>query len=75
MSSTGSALRGWITDVVDVVGTTYHHWRATRTIRLGAGIAYYALFALVQPHVPKGLLTGIVMTLSEDGPAVAVQPG
>lgn len=40
-------LRGWATDVTDVVGTTYANWRDTRTIRLGAGIAYYALFAIV----------------------------
>lgn len=47
MNSTASVLRGWATDVTDVVGTTYANWRDTRTIRLGAGIAYYALFAIV----------------------------
>lgn len=47
MSSTVSALRGWVTDGARVVVVTYRNWRRTRTIRLGAGIAYYALFALV----------------------------
>ena len=42
-----SAPRGWITDVIGVITATYHNWRRTRTIRLGAGIAYYALFAVV----------------------------
>lgn len=40
-------LRGWITDVARILHATYLNWRRTRTIRLGAGIAYYALFALV----------------------------
>ncbi|HSF87466.1 MAG TPA: YihY/virulence factor BrkB family protein [Acidimicrobiia bacterium] len=26
---------------------TYDHWRATRTLRMGAGLAYYTLFAIV----------------------------
>jgi membrane protein len=30
-----------------VVADTYEAWRADRTIRLGAGLAYYALFAVV----------------------------
>ena len=46
MSSTVSALRGWITDAFGVIAATYQNWRNARTIRLGAGIAYYALFAL-----------------------------
>ncbi len=37
----------WLMTVVDIVVTTYENWRRARTIRLGAGIAYYALFALV----------------------------
>lgn len=47
MSSTASVLRGWITDLARILHATYLNWRRTRTIRLGAGIAYYALFALV----------------------------
>ncbi len=30
-----------------IVVTTYRNWRRARTIRLGAGIAYYALFGVV----------------------------
>jgi membrane protein len=34
-------------DVYAILDASYLHWRATRTLRLGAGIAYYALFAIV----------------------------
>ena len=37
----------WLTTTADIVATTYENWRQARTIRLGAGIAYYALFALI----------------------------
>jgi membrane protein len=37
----------WANGAFDAVMTTYGNWRRARTIRLGAGIAYYALFALV----------------------------
>lgn len=47
MNSTDSARRGLITDAWRVVLDTYHNWRNARTIRLGAGIAYYALFGIV----------------------------
>lgn len=47
MSSTASALRGWTTDLWSIIVATYQNWRRTRTIRLGAGIAYYALFGIV----------------------------
>lgn len=33
--------------VVDVVRQTYESWRKDRTLRLGAGLAYYALFTIV----------------------------
>jgi membrane protein len=32
---------------IRILGTTYKQWRKHRTIRLGAGIAYYGLFATV----------------------------
>jgi membrane protein len=47
VSSTDSVHRGWITDLWHLGTDTYTNWRAVRTIRLGAGIAYYALFAIV----------------------------
>lgn len=37
-----------------VIGATYTQWRNHRTIRLGAGIAYYGLFAIV-PMLAVGL--------------------
>lgn len=37
----------WAMAVVDVLRCTYISWRNARTKRIGAGIAYYALFALV----------------------------
>lgn len=47
MSWKDSALRGWVTEVNGVVVDTYVNWRDARTIRLGAGIAYYSLFAVI----------------------------
>ncbi len=47
MNSTTSTLRGGIASTVDIGRTTYENWRNARTIRLGAGLAYYALFAIV----------------------------
>lgn len=37
----------WAAPTVDVLSATYVSWRDARTMRLGAGIAYYALFAIV----------------------------
>ena len=48
-------MQRWIDEVRSVVVTTYGNWRRVRTIRLGAGIAYYALFGLV-PLVSLSLL-------------------
>ena len=36
-----------LTDVREVLVETYESWRQDRTIRLGAGLAYYALFTIV----------------------------
>jgi membrane protein len=40
-------LRGLATSLVDAVLETYGEWRRHRTIRLGAGLAYYGLFSFV----------------------------
>ncbi|MGI9645250.1 MAG: YihY/virulence factor BrkB family protein [Ilumatobacteraceae bacterium] len=37
----------WAARLADVLRDTYFSWRDARTIRLGAGIAYYALFAAI----------------------------
>lgn len=41
------SVRAWAGHVVELLVTTYEQWRSHRTIRLGAGIAYYSLFAIV----------------------------
>ncbi len=43
-----------------IVVTTYRNWRRARTIRLGAGIAYYALFGVV-PLISLSLLLAQVL--------------
>ncbi|MEM9713927.1 MAG: YihY/virulence factor BrkB family protein [Actinomycetota bacterium] len=40
-------LRTGLGTVVAILRTTYESWYRNRTIRLGAGLAYYALFAIV----------------------------
>ena len=47
MNSKDSARPAWLTESWGVVAQTYSNWRNARTIRLGAGVAYYALFAIV----------------------------
>ena len=42
--------------------TTYHQWRMHRTIRLGAGIAYYGLFALVPILALSLAVAGLVVS-------------
>lgn len=46
----------------DVVEETYGAWRADRTIRLGAGIAYYALFGVVPFLALAMWLAGLVFS-------------
>ncbi len=41
---------------------TYHEWRMHRTIRLGAGIAYYGLFALVPILALSLAVAGLVVS-------------
>ena len=36
-----------VRDFIDLLGETYHEWRNDRVLRLGAGLAYYALFGIV----------------------------
>jgi membrane protein len=47
VNSKDSARPAWLTESSLVVATTYANWRSARTIRLGAGIAYYSLFAII----------------------------
>lgn len=41
---------------------TYEQWRDHRTIRLGAGLAYYGLFALVPMLAVALALAGLVIS-------------
>jgi membrane protein len=51
--------------MVDVVLETYGEWRRHRTIRLGAGLAYYGLFSLV-PLLAVGIsLAGVFFAQDE----------
>jgi membrane protein len=75
-----------ISALVDLLVATYHDWRRHRTIRLGAGIAYYGLFAIVpfiavaitlagifisQEDVEQFLVEQLSSLLDVDGTAVA----
>ncbi len=54
------ARRAW-----NLAGDTYGQWRTHRTIRLGAGLAYYGLFAFV-PLLAVGLaLAGLVVSQAD----------
>jgi len=51
--------------VANILAATYQAWRADRAIRLGAGLAYYAVFAAV-PLVSSAMaIAGVVFTESE----------
>jgi uncharacterized BrkB/YihY/UPF0761 family membrane protein len=41
---------------------TYEHWRDHRTIRLGAGLAYYGLLALVPVFAVALVIAGLVIS-------------
>ncbi len=48
-----------------LVSATYQQWRMHRTIRLGAGIAYYGLFALVPILTLSLAVAGLVVSDAE----------
>ena len=60
-----SARRGWVTEAKGVVVDTYVNWRGARTIRLGAGIAYYSLFAVI-PFVTLSIALAEVLVSRAD---------
>jgi len=49
----------------EVITETYGQWRRHRTIRLGAGIAYYGLFALVPMLAVALALAGLVLSKAD----------
>lgn len=48
-----------------IVVDSYDHWRNVRTIRLGAGLSYYALFAIVPLLVLAAALVGRLISPEE----------
>jgi len=47
MRSLPDGLRRTARTTIEVLRDTYDHWRRSRTLRLGASVAYYTLFAFV----------------------------
>jgi uncharacterized BrkB/YihY/UPF0761 family membrane protein len=43
----------------------YDHWRNVRTVRLGAGLAYYGLFAIVPLLVLAAALVGALISTDD----------
>lgn len=52
-------------ETAEVVVRTYEVWRADRCIRLGAGLAYYGLFALVPLLTLVVAIAGVVFSTTE----------
>lgn len=51
--------------VADVLVMTYEEWRDDRCVRLGAGLAYYGLFALVPVLVLAVAMADLLFTTTE----------
>lgn len=64
-----------VATVKDVLRHTYEQWRRDRTVRLGAGLAYYGLFALVPLLTLGVVLAGLVFSQEEVQAFVAQQLG
>jgi membrane protein len=58
-------LRSLLATSFEVIAETYGQWRRHRTIRLGAGIAYYGLFALVPMLAVALALAGLVLSTAD----------
>jgi membrane protein len=58
-------LRGWISSTFEVLDTTYTVWREDRAIRLGASLAYYALFAAIPLITLTLAVAGSLLSESE----------
>lgn len=67
----GPPLRAWGTRVVDLGHRSYRAWRRDRVLRLGAGLAYYALFGLVPFVVLAVTLAGAFVSSAQLQTSVA----
>lgn len=52
-------------NLVDLLTATYYEWRDDRVLRLGASLAYYALFAIVPFIAISTALAGIIFSTEE----------
>ncbi len=59
------SLRDSAGGVAEILGDAYRHWRGVRAIRLGAGLSYYALFAIVPLLVLAAALVGRLISVDE----------
>lgn len=60
-----AALRRSAQSVFEIVMRTYQSWRADRAIRLGAGLAYYGVFALIPLLTSAISIAGLVFSRAE----------
>lgn len=60
-----AALQGSARSAVEIVMQTYESWRADRAIRLGAGLAYYGVFALIPLLTSAFSIAGLVFSGAE----------
>lgn len=51
--------------IVAMAVDSYHHWRDVRTVRLGAGLAYYGLFAIVPLLILAAAILGSLISTEE----------
>lgn len=63
--SFGDSLPPTVKTVVEILADTYESWRDDRAIRLGAGLAYYGLFAII-PLIAAAIgIAGMVFSQAE----------
>lgn len=58
-------MRGLAAGSVAIAREAYDHWRNVRTVRLGAGLAYYGLFAIVPLLALAAALVGALISTEE----------
>ena len=60
-----AAIRQAARSVYELLRETYENWRADRAIRLGAGLAYYAIFAAVPLVTSAIAIAGVLFSEAE----------
>lgn len=54
-----------VREIIDLLGETYREWRNDRVLRLGAGLAYYALFGIVPFLTILTAVAGLIFSTQE----------